>query len=151
MKNLYKVLGVDESASGAEIKKAYRKLAKKYHPDVNPYNQEAEKIFKEITEAYEIIGDETKREKYDRERKLNGQQRQQTQGEPKTQGPFKGHGQAETKRTAPNMGNMNFEGQFANFFGFDPHTKEMKGKGPSSNPLNTDALFSSFFNPKKKR
>ena len=63
-KDYYKVLGVDRSASGDEIKRVYRKLALKYHPDKNPDDSEAEERFKEINEAYEVLGDATKREKY---------------------------------------------------------------------------------------
>lgn len=62
----YKTLGVERSASDAEIKKAYRKLARQYHPDINPGNKTAETRFKEINEAYEVLSDKTKREKYDR-------------------------------------------------------------------------------------
>jgi curved DNA-binding protein len=62
----YKSLGVERNASDAEIKKAYRKLARQYHPDINPGNAAAEAKFKEITEAYEVLSDKTKREKYDR-------------------------------------------------------------------------------------
>ncbi len=62
----YKILGVDKNSSDDEIKKAYRKLARKYHPDVNPNDPEAEKKFKEISEAYQVLGDKTKREQYDR-------------------------------------------------------------------------------------
>ncbi len=64
-RDYYEVLGVGKSASASEIKKAYYKLAKQYHPDVNPGDAEAEKKFKEINEAYAILSDEEKKAKYD--------------------------------------------------------------------------------------
>lgn len=63
-KDYYKILGVDRNASDEEIKKTYRKLALKYHPDKNPDDQDAESRFKEINEAYEVLGDPKKRAKY---------------------------------------------------------------------------------------
>ncbi|GEP96269.1 DnaJ C-terminal domain-containing protein [Chitinophaga cymbidii] len=64
-KDYYKILGVDKKASAADIKKAYRKLAVKYHPDKNPDDKLAEEKFKELNEAYEVLSDEEKRKKYD--------------------------------------------------------------------------------------
>lgn len=64
-KDLYQILGVSKSASKDELKKAYRKLAMKYHPDRNPDDKEAEAKFKEAKEAYEILNDEQKRQMYD--------------------------------------------------------------------------------------
>jgi curved DNA-binding protein len=64
-KDYYKILGVDKKASAKEIKKAYRKLARKHHPDVNPGDGAAEGRFKEINEAHEVLGDPEKRKKYD--------------------------------------------------------------------------------------
>lgn len=61
----YKVLGVDKGATAEEIKKQYRKLARKYHPDLNPNDQEAELNFKRINEAHEVLSDPEKRKKYD--------------------------------------------------------------------------------------
>lgn len=65
-RDCYEVLGVSKNATAAEIKKAYRKVAIKYHPDKNPDNKEAEDQFKEAAEAYEILSDEQKRAQYDR-------------------------------------------------------------------------------------
>lgn len=64
-KDYYKTLGVNRDASEKEIKSAYRKLARKYHPDVNPGDKSAEEMFKEISEAYEVLSDKDKRSKYD--------------------------------------------------------------------------------------
>ena len=61
----YKILGVDKNASDDDIKKAYRKLARKYHPDLNPNDKEANKKFQQINEANEVLGDPEKRKKYD--------------------------------------------------------------------------------------
>uniref|UniRef100_UPI0038638225 DnaJ domain-containing protein n=1 Tax=Treponema saccharophilum TaxID=165 RepID=UPI0038638225 len=64
-RDYYEVLGVDKSASKDDIKRAYRKLAVKYHPDRNPGDKEAEEKFKEATEAYEVLSDDSKRPAYD--------------------------------------------------------------------------------------
>ncbi|WP_066377961.1 MULTISPECIES: DnaJ C-terminal domain-containing protein [unclassified Anabaena] len=64
-KDYYTILGVSKTASPEEIKQAFRKLARKYHPDVNPGNKQAEARFKEINEAYEVLSDPDKRKKYD--------------------------------------------------------------------------------------
>ena len=61
----YKILGVPRDADEEQIKRAYRKKAKQYHPDLNPGNAEAEAKFKEIVEAYEVLGNAEKRESYD--------------------------------------------------------------------------------------
>ena len=64
-RDYYEVLGVSKTATDAEIKKAYRKLAMKYHPDYNPGDKEAEEKFKEINEANEVLSDPKKRQLYD--------------------------------------------------------------------------------------
>lgn len=64
-RDYYEVMGVPKNAPEDEIKKAYRKLAKKYHPDLNPGDKEAEQKFKEVNEAYEVLSDKDKRARYD--------------------------------------------------------------------------------------
>ena len=64
-RDYYEVLGVSKGASDDEIKKAFRKLAKQYHPDVNPDDATAESKFKEVNEAYEVLSDSSKKERYD--------------------------------------------------------------------------------------
>lgn len=73
-KDYYKTLGISRSANEKEIKQAFRKLAKKYHPDANPNDPSAEARFKELNEAYEVLSDKTKRETYDRFGTVNPQQ-----------------------------------------------------------------------------
>src|SRR5215831_7937103 len=69
-KDYYAVLGVPASATQDEIKKKYRKLAAKHHPDKNPNDPKAAETFKEISEAYQVLGDAEKRKQYDQMRKL---------------------------------------------------------------------------------
>ena len=78
MRDLYEVLEVERQASPSELKKAYYRLAKKYHPDHNPGDKEAEEKFKEASNAYAILSDEDQRQRYDRFgfdgiRSVNGQ------------------------------------------------------------------------------
>lgn len=70
--NYYDILGVDEDASAKEIKKAYRDLARKYHPDRNPDKPNAEERFKEVQEAYSVLSDKEKRQEYDARRRFGG-------------------------------------------------------------------------------
>ena len=73
MKDYYEILGVTKEASDAQIKTSYREMAKKFHPDKNPGNQEAERKFKEATEAYQILSDPQKKTQYDQFRQMGGQ------------------------------------------------------------------------------
>jgi molecular chaperone DnaJ len=86
-KDFYKVLGVDKSATDADLKKTYRKLARKYHPDSNPGDAAAESKFKEISEAYSVLSDKEQRAEYDQVRAMGGGARF-TAGGPGAQGGF---------------------------------------------------------------
>jgi len=81
-KDYYKILGVEKAASQKQIKKAYRRLARKYHPDVNPGDKTAEARFKDINEAHEVLSDPEKRQKYD-QLGANWQQWQRMGGDPR--------------------------------------------------------------------
>jgi len=95
MEDLYQVLGVNKTATAEEIKKAYRSLALKYHPDRNPGNAEAEEQFKRISAAYEVLGNETKRMQYDRNG--FGQPEYQYAGSQSAYGGYSGYGSYESQ------------------------------------------------------
>ena len=69
-KDYYAVLGVSQTTSHKDITKAYRRLAREFHPDANPGNAQAEERFKEISAAYDVVGDETRRKEYDEVRRM---------------------------------------------------------------------------------
>ncbi len=90
MRDLYKILGVNRTASEDEIRKAYRTLSKKYHPDANPENQMAEERFKDISEAYAVLQNGEKRRLYDQSLKDStmGAASQKAGNRPKKQTEF---------------------------------------------------------------
>ncbi len=124
--NYYQILGLQRDVSQEEIKKAYRRIAKQYHPDSNPGNREAEKKFKEASEAYEVLSNEEKRENYDH--KLIAEQK---------------------KSTGESFAN------FFGFRPSDSKTDEGKNRKTSNtktNPLDTTEMFERYMgirNPKK--
>lgn len=88
--NYYQVLGISSDASPEDVKKAFRTLARRYHPDVNPGDQNSEEMFKQINEAYDILSDYTKRQQYDSQF-LGGKRRfvgSQTKKRPSNGFPF---------------------------------------------------------------
>src|SRR5215813_9232464 len=108
MKDPYSVLGVNKSATAEEIKKAYRKLAKKLHPDVNPGDKKAEERFKEVSAAFEVLGDPKKRALFDEF------------GEISTRPGFDEAKAREFQRQAQAAGGSPFEGFRGGSGGFDP-------------------------------
>lgn len=111
-KDYYKTLNVDKAASQDEIKKAFRKLAVKYHPDKNPDNKEAEAKFKEVNEAYDVLGDADKRKKYD-ELGMNWKQYEQMAG----QGGGNPFGGGQYHYSSGFEGGGDFSDFFEQFFG----------------------------------
>ena len=131
----YKILGISEQADEEQIKQAYRKLAKKYHPDLNPDNPEAEAKFKDVVEAYEILGDAEKRKKYDLKRNKAGER--STVG-------------SRQAAKAPDMNiNMgNFTKDMERYFGFSFNGKDAgqpktAGTG-KKNPLDVTEMFEAY-------
>lgn len=143
IKNYYQMLGVAKTATEEEIKTAFRKLAKKYHPDAHPGDVECEKKFREINEAYSVLGDAEQRKKYDEE--LPGAKSAKKTGQEK-----------QSARRQGNSQEVDFENihqSFASFFGFDPRekkiTNEEKLNPKAANPLDTTDLFEHFMGIKR--
>lgn len=129
----YRILGVTEQADEEQVKQAYRKLAKKYHPDLNPGNPEAEAKFKDIVEAYETLGDVKKRKGYDLERKKAGERN--------------GSGNRQAAK-APDINMGNFTKDMERYFGFSFNGKnagQPKEKGTGKrNPLDVTEMFEAY-------
>lgn len=85
-RDYYEILGVSKDASNQEIKQVFRRLARQYHPDLNPGNKEAEEKFKDINEAYEVLSDQSKRSQYDEFSRYWSQRQGKKWGRPKTWG-----------------------------------------------------------------
>lgn len=155
MADWYSVLQVPRQAANDAIKSAYRKLAKKYHPDAHPGDKECEARFKEITEAYTILSDPEKRRKYDEElekAQAGGKKKEGTAGRQNNAnaGAYAGMGQ----------GKVDFQDisrSFERFFGFNAQTKEiineekLRPNANAGNPLDTTNLFEAFMGIKKKK
>ena len=108
-KDFYKVLGVSKDVSDAELKKTYRKLSRKFHPDTNPGDAKAEAKFKEVSEAYSVLSDSKERAEYDQMRAMGpGPRFNPGAGGQQYPGGFPG---------GANMGGAGFEDVFANLFG----------------------------------
>lgn len=116
----YKILGVDKTASSDAIKKAYRKLARKHHPDLNPNNKEAQKLFQQINEANEVLSDPEKRKKYDKygENWKHGEEYEKAQQQYQQQQHQWGNAQGgQTFYTQGDFSDENFSDFFHSMFG----------------------------------
>ena len=137
MKNYYEVLGVAECATESEIKSAYRKLAKQYHPDTHPGNMECEKKFREINEAYDTLSDSAKRKHYDEEHIGKG-----------VNNSSKDKKEEFRKKQSTNVDFENVYKSFEQFFGFNPYTQDVMNEeklNPKGvNPLDTTEMFERF-------
>ena len=132
--NYYEELGVKNDVTMDEIKRAYRQLAKKYHPDKNPGNEQAAKRFVRIAAAYEILADEEKRKEYDASLNI-GTKSQSSKDQAKY-------------ASSVNIDPMNMN-EFENFFGFttdgDKVVRTDKNEKSKKNPMDTSQLFEKFF------
>jgi molecular chaperone DnaJ len=140
MSDYYAVLGINRQASQEEIKKAYRKNALKYHPDKNPGDPQAEAKFKEISEAYEVLSDEKKKQVYDR------YGADALRGAAGMGGPGGAQGfssMEEALRTFMNAfgGSGGSDSIFESFFGFDSDDAESAGRQGSSKKMNLTVTF----------
>src|SRR5437588_370439 len=117
-KDYYKVLGVPKDAAAADIKKAYRKLARQYHPDANKGDAAAEEKFKEISEAYDVLSDDKRRKEYDEARSLFG-------------GGFPGTGAkaGTTPRVCPTCAGTGQTSRNQGGFAFSEPCRDCKGRG----------------------
>lgn len=136
--DFYTVLGVAETATAAEIKKAYRRLAKQYHPDANPNNPAAAETFKQVSEAHTVLSDPEKRKKYDQMRRLGA-------FEPRRQPAGGGRGAGPTTEGFDfnDFGGMGLGDIFSSIFGRNAKREEPRGESLETTveiPFRTAAL-----------
>ncbi len=146
MENLYDILGVQQNAADAEIKKAFRALSKKYHPDVNPGNKKAEEKFRAVSEAYAILQDPQKRKEYDK--KLEGEKQSAYHKAANNKDIY-----STEKGTGFDFNNM--DEQFARFFGFHPKSTDVNSEQfqrtekTKTNPIDMTDLFEKYMGIRK--
>ena len=161
MQNYYELLGIAKTANKKEIKKAYLKLAKKYHPDLNPNDKEAERIFKEVGEAYQVLSKDDARRDYDAKlAKFEASGGSSKAAGARAQGTAQGQGVRPQRRKKAGEGAStadidlnNMAKSFSAFWGFDPKSKEVVDEDKLNtfakekkkrNPLDTTEMFKKF-------
>ena len=141
MKDYYKILGLTPDADKKAIKKAFRQLAKKYHPDLNPGDAAAAEQFKLINEACQVLSDDSKRARYDLDRKQQGQRQAGTNG----CGQAWKRQQASARPFGPDFGKAFSKEAFEKAF-FAGMQNPADGKQEKKkNPLDTSDMFQRFF------
>jgi len=130
-RDYYKVMGISSTATEEDIKKTYRKLARQYHPDLNPGDKAAEERFKEIGEAYEVLSDPERRAEYDGRQAATGA----------------ASGSAARKLSSPFTEEMYnaMRRQSRDYFDVEAQIKAKKEKSEKRNPLDAGDLFASYF------
>ena len=147
VKDYYKILNISTEATKDEIKKSFRTLAKKYHPDRNPNDKEALRKFQDVNEAYEVLSKEDSRKKYDQERnKFKNSNNRETNNKAKRANS------SNNKYQDKGESIENLNKYFESFFGFNANSNDInKDKLKNQkNPIDTSGMFESFFNIKKK-
>lgn len=147
MKDYYKILGVIYSADKNEIQKAYRKLARKYHPDANVGDTKFDKIFLDVKEAYEVLKDDNKRKEYDIT--LSKSSKKNIKNEDET--IYNTYKKSNNTTSNIEFDINNVHQSFESFFGFNAKTGEVtnKEKLKNKNPLDTSNIFENFIGFKK--
>ncbi len=134
----YNILGVSEQAEEEQIKQAYRRLAKKYHPDLNPNDSEAEEKFKNVVEAYETLGDTDKRKEYDLKKTKTGDGRKR---------------ESTASAKSPDKNMADFTKDMERYFGFSfaggqAEKQKTGADGKKRNPLDVTEMFEAFMKVK---
>lgn len=134
----YKILGVAPQADEDQIKQAYRRLAKKYHPDLNPNDSEAEEKFKNVVEAYETLGDADKRKEYDLKKTKTGDGRKR---------------ESTASAKSPDKNMADFTKDMKRYFGFSfaggqAEKQKTGADGKKRNPLDVTEMFEAFMKVK---
>lgn len=147
MKDYYKILSLKRDATQDAIKKAYRKLAKKYHPDQNPGDKQAEETFKQVNEAYTVLTDETQKAAYDARMFGGGPTSAARENAPESNA-------GRAYRPRPNMSAADFAGSnniFEDFFGFNPKSAspDLKTGSDKVKPMKTNEAFEKIFGKRK--
>jgi DnaJ-class molecular chaperone len=135
MENYYEILGIKRNASFSEIKKAYRKLVLKYHPDRNSNGRKAEERFKKIVEAYEVLSSKESRKEYDKKSFRTNSN------------PNKNRSRARSSSGFNRSNPKNVEEKFEEFFGFNPRTKEKvkRETKDKEKKVDTNDMFNRYF------